>query len=299
MLTSSVYPPTSVLPDAQRVWLLVSQSSCRAPTEMPSTRLTGTDAVVDQLGEVLPGQVRGERLPQRHPARRAHRRADGVETPSAARGREARRSSAARRRRRDRRGPRTPRSSGRSRARRDAYMVCTSGAYSALRPAARQRRDARSPARSHPVRSCRSSRSGSRNRRSSRCCRRRRRVPGRPARIRPLLIAANSWVVSADAQVPLLRSRPAAPARLGGRPLLVHCVATVICSFGDSATFAAYAPSVLVEISGAAAGSAAVLAVPFLVALRARSPARARPLPWSDTGRAGPWPGSTVSDSTV
>ena len=78
--TSSVQPATSALPDPQRAWRAVVRSSCRDPIEMPSDKPCRYPARDDQLGEILPGQVRGKghRRPVRG-ARRADRGADGRE----------------------------------------------------------------------------------------------------------------------------------------------------------------------------------------------------------------------------
>ena len=52
--TSSVYPATSALPEFHRVWPTVSQSSCRAATEMPSARPAGTQPRMISLAKSWP-----------------------------------------------------------------------------------------------------------------------------------------------------------------------------------------------------------------------------------------------------
>ena len=71
-LTSSVQPATSALPDPQRVWREVVQSSCRDPIEMPSTSPAGTQPVMISLAKSCPdkSEVKGTWCPRAAPGAR-------------------------------------------------------------------------------------------------------------------------------------------------------------------------------------------------------------------------------------
>src|ERR1700684_874345 len=72
--TRSVYPPTSEFPLPHRVWLIVSQSSCLAPIEIPRARPAGTQPAMISLAKSWPDREDGNgrsRAAEPRPASRA------------------------------------------------------------------------------------------------------------------------------------------------------------------------------------------------------------------------------------